>query len=194
VKKGREVKQAIELFSSFRERKPTRIGRAVLKVPTVVACMGYVEGIDYRTTHGKKTELYHHDFAAGSRPLLCVSSDGRQVLLVGGRYKWTERGIVDRDHKDREIENEGHGKVMASRKRNPGRRVIDGAALAKMLAAELKSVKAGKIPVRTPKQDALMAQYAAALRQVARKASDDGHTTGRRVYFTAKEGGEPDDY
>lgn len=180
MKKGRTVKQAVELFESFRERKPTRIGRVTLKVPTVVAAMGYVEGIDYRTTHGKKTELYHHDFAPGSRPLLAVSADGRQILLMGGRYKWTERGIVDRDRNDREIENEDHGKVIKPRKGNPARQVIDGAALAKMLAAELKAVKAGKIPVRTPAQDALMAQYAAALRQVSQATYAAGKATAAR--------------
>ena len=180
MKKGRTVKQAVELFESFRERKPTRIGRVTLKVPTVVAAMGYVEGIDYRTTHGSKTELYHHDFAPGSRPLLAVSADGRQILLLGGRYKWTERGIVDRDHNDREIENEGHGKVIKPRKGNPARTVIDGAALAKMLSAELKAVKAGKIPVRTPAQDALMAQYAAALRQVSQATYAAGKAAARK--------------
>jgi hypothetical protein len=142
--------------------------------------MGYVEGIDYRTTHGKKVELYHHDFAPGSRPLLCVSSDGRQVLLLGGRYKWTDRGIVDRDHKDREIENEGHGRTINPR--------FDMMALQKMLAAELKAVKAGKLPpVRTPQQEALMRQYAAALSGVARKNNARKH--GKATHTVATNDG-----
>lgn len=119
------VKAAVKLYESFRERKPRRIGHASFKVPAAVACMGYVEGIDYRTTHGKKVTLYHHDFAPGSRPLLAVSSDGKQLLLLGGRYQFTERGIVDKDAKGREVENAGHGKTInprrkKSRKRNPG--------------------------------------------------------------------------
>lgn len=110
------VKAAVKLYESFRERKPRRIGRADFKVPAAVACMGYVEGIDYRTTHGKKVTLYHHDFAPGSRPLLAVSSDGKQLLLLGGRYQFTERGIVDRDAKGREVENAGHGKTINPRR------------------------------------------------------------------------------
>lgn len=113
------IGQAVALFESFRERKPQRMGTLRFKVPKAVACMGYVEGVDYRTTHGKKLTLYHHDFAPGSRPLLCVSADGKQLLLVGGRYQWTARGIVDKDAKGRDVENAGHGKTInPRRKRN----------------------------------------------------------------------------
>jgi hypothetical protein len=109
------VKGAVKLYKSFRERNPKRIGKIDFKVPVAVACIGYVEGIDYKTTHGKKVTLYHHDFAAGSRPLLAVSADGKQLLLLGGRYQFTERGIVDRDAAGDEIENAGHGKYINPR-------------------------------------------------------------------------------
>lgn len=106
----RAVGKAVALYRSFRESAPKRIGRVNFVVPKAVAVIGYVEGIDYRTTHGKTITLYHHDFAPGSRPLLAVSGDGKQLLLLGGRYEFTERGIVDRDAQGREIENPGHGK------------------------------------------------------------------------------------
>jgi hypothetical protein len=41
-----------------------------------------------------------------------VSSDGKTLLLLGGRYQFTERGIVDKDAKGREIENKKHGKKI----------------------------------------------------------------------------------
>ena len=103
------MRKAVDLYTSFREKKPRKIKRISFDVPEIVACMGHVEAIEYRTTHGKKVTLYKHDFAPGSRPLLCVSADGRQILLLGGRYKWTDRGIVDRDAQDREIDNPAHG-------------------------------------------------------------------------------------
>ena len=116
-----EMRRAAKLYESFRERTPQRIKKIGVNPPPRIAVdIGYVEYIGYRTTHGKKLTLYQHDFAPGSRPLLCVSPDGRQLLLIGGRYVFTERGIVDRDIDGREIDNPDHGAVMRS---NPRRRL-----------------------------------------------------------------------
>jgi hypothetical protein len=103
---------AVRLYEDFREESPRKVGSARVNIPKAVAVMGYVEGIDYRTTHGKKLTLYHHDFEAGSRPLLAVSSDGRQLLLLGGRYQFTEQGIVDKDARGRLITNPKHGRAI----------------------------------------------------------------------------------
>ena len=108
----RALRQAVTLYESFREKKPRRLSVVNVDVPEIVACIGHVEAIDYRTTHGKTLALYRHKFNAGSRPLLCVSADGRQLLLLGGRFKFTERGIVDRDEKGQEIENKKHGEAL----------------------------------------------------------------------------------
>ena len=116
----REFHATVSIYENFREKKPRRIAVIPVDIPKIVAVIGHVEAlwktkdghlgsIDYKTTHGRKVALYRHDFAAGSRPLLCVSADGRQLLLLGGRYKFTERGIVDRDADDKEIENHAHG-------------------------------------------------------------------------------------
>lgn len=101
---NRRLAQAVTLYESFREKRPKRLAKLRVDIPKVVACMGHVEALDYRTTHGKKVTLYHHNFAAGSRPLLCVSANGRQLMLLGGRYEFTGRGIVDQDAAGREIE------------------------------------------------------------------------------------------
>jgi hypothetical protein len=113
---AKEVRAAVELYESFREKKPKRLKILDVKIPRVVVHVGYVEAVDYRTTHGTELVLYNHKFAAGSRPLLCVSSDGRQLLLLGGRYQFTERGIVDKDSKGRQIKNPKHGKKINPRK------------------------------------------------------------------------------
>ena len=118
--RDREMARAAKLYESFRERAPTRIKRiGIAGPPRIAVDIGHVEYIGYRTTHGRKLTLYQHDFAPGSRPLLCVSPDGRQLLLLGGRYQFTDRGIVDRDISGREIDNPDHGAVMRS---NPRRR------------------------------------------------------------------------
>ncbi len=110
-----EMARAAKLYESFRERTPKRIKKiSIFPPPRVAVDVGLVEFIGYRTTHGRKLTLYQHDFAPGSRPLLCVSPDGRQLLLIGGRYKFTGRGIVDRDLSGREIENAEHGKTIGA--------------------------------------------------------------------------------
>ncbi len=101
--------RAARLYESFREDVPRRVKKFGFAPPRIVVDIGYVEFIGYRTTHGRKVTLYQHDFAPGSRPLLCVSPDGRQLMLLGGRYQFTERGIVDRDVQGQEIDNPAHG-------------------------------------------------------------------------------------
>jgi hypothetical protein len=122
---NKAIGQAVRLYESFREARPRKVGAVKVKVPRAVAVMGYVEAIDYRTTHGGKTELYRHDFAPGSRPLLAVSADGKQVLLLGGRYQFTEQGIVDKDARGRLIKNPGHGKTLNPRKSAQYKRGFD---------------------------------------------------------------------
>lgn len=112
LRNSRELGKAVALYTSFREKKPRKIKTVSFNVPRVVAVVGYIEAIDYKTTHGKKTVLYTHDFAPGSRPLLCTSSDGKQLLLIGGRYRFTRRGIVDRDARGREIDEPQKGELI----------------------------------------------------------------------------------
>lgn len=65
-------------------------------LPAVVAEIGECDAISYTTRRDGKVEHYIHEFAQADKPLLCVSPDGRQILLIGGRYLFTERGIVDK--------------------------------------------------------------------------------------------------
>lgn len=101
-----EQQAAVKLFRGFRERAPSKIKNIDFEVPSAVAVMGTVEFIGYRTTHGKKGVLYTHDFAAGSRPLMCAGAEEGQLYLIGGRFHVTERGIVDLDASGDEIEDD----------------------------------------------------------------------------------------
>jgi hypothetical protein len=93
----KSVTAAIQLFRDFREREPKRLRWLDFDVPQAVMVIGHVDEICYTTTHGKKIASYRHPFQDGSRPLLCVDSTGKQLMLFGGRYKFTDRGIVDRN-------------------------------------------------------------------------------------------------
>lgn len=103
----REQKKVRDLFRGFREREPKRIKKVRIEIPTHVAVLGTVEFIGYNTSHGSKAVRYTHEFAPGSRPLLCAGRERGQLFLVGGRFHVTERGIVDLDARGSEIDDDG---------------------------------------------------------------------------------------
>jgi hypothetical protein len=95
----------VKLYKEFREAKPKR-GRVIeLELPKAVMIMGNVQFIGYDTTRKGKTELYKHDFAPGSRPLLCADPKTGALFIIEGRYHVTERGIVDLDANGKEIDD-----------------------------------------------------------------------------------------
>lgn len=92
------VRAAVDLYQRFRGQKPKRIKVVNFDLPDAVMVIGHVEAIAYNTTWEGKREYYVHEFQSGSRPLLCASSDGKQLLLIGGRYVFDgDHGIVDRN-------------------------------------------------------------------------------------------------
>ena len=108
----RDYSRTLEIYETFRERAPRRVDVYKVHIPKMVAMIGHLESVDYATAHGSKKVYYRHDFAPGSRPLLCVSPDGKQLLLLGGRFQFTDRGIVDHDREGKEIDNPHHGRPI----------------------------------------------------------------------------------
>ncbi len=101
----RDVQKALKLYKEFREAVPKR-GRTVeIEMPSVLMVMGNIRFIGYDTTRKGKTELYKHDFAPGSRPILCADGNTGQLFILEGRYHVTPRGIVDLDSRGKEIED-----------------------------------------------------------------------------------------
>lgn len=99
-KRRRVISNQIEDVADLRERftgHPSKRGKVltVSPLPEAVAVIGKCDGILYTTVRDGRTERYIHEFALSDRPMLCVAPGGRQILLVGGRYVFTERGIVD---------------------------------------------------------------------------------------------------
>ena len=58
--------------------------------------VGELDAVLYTTRRDGRLERYIHEFAKKSRPLLAASHDGKQLVLLGGAYDFTEAGIVDR--------------------------------------------------------------------------------------------------
>jgi hypothetical protein len=90
--------QRLEDFSGHAARKAIKVAPRSNQHTGLI--IGELDLIGYRTKRdgiaGGKLLRYAHDFSRGSRPLLAVTSDGKQLHIVGGRYEFTEAGIEDR--------------------------------------------------------------------------------------------------
>ncbi|MGH7886250.1 MAG: hypothetical protein ACREPG_00165 [Candidatus Binatia bacterium] len=99
------VKQAQSLGLAFSGHKPelaeTLDASHALKLPLKPGAkiplfvFGEMMGVKYRTVRDGRSEMYEHTFRKSSRPLLAARHDGSRVYIVGGRYRFTDRGIVD---------------------------------------------------------------------------------------------------
>lgn len=93
-----QVRRAALLFEKFTGHEATADMTVRVKVPPwpkVCANIGDVDGIMYTTVRDGRVEKYIHQFKAADKPMFAVSPDGKQLLLIGGAYDFTERGIVD---------------------------------------------------------------------------------------------------
>lgn len=91
-----ELEQAAELYEDFSGHQAKHVEKVRIKIPKNGLTIGTVLGIMYETKRDGKTERYKHEFKERSRPRLAASFDGKQLLLVGGNYQFTNAGIVDR--------------------------------------------------------------------------------------------------
>ena len=90
------VSQAARLFEDFTGHQADSMDKVVWKVPDVAVQFGRLEGVMYSTVRDGKHERYLHKFKGKSQPLLGASHDGKQLVIVGGRYQFTDAGIEDR--------------------------------------------------------------------------------------------------
>lgn len=87
----------------FGSRWITAPGLLNILIPESLAVIGHVNAIEYDSTRDGPAVFARHDFARGSRPVLAVGSGKGQVFLIGTRYHFTDRGIVDIDAAGRDI-------------------------------------------------------------------------------------------
>lgn len=85
--------KAIKLFRSFFGRDPREHEIAdITQQKSVAIRIGQLDSLSYRIDGERIANI--HFFTRTDRPLLFVSSDGRQLYSVRGRYRFTERGFV----------------------------------------------------------------------------------------------------
>lgn len=95
--KRTQTKKAATLYTDFTGHDASeRIYVDKPEIPDVLLCVGEIDFIGYTTVRDGVIERYKHDFKKKARPLFCVTPDGQQIVLLGGAYDFTERGIIDR--------------------------------------------------------------------------------------------------
>lgn len=83
------------MFEAFTGHEARTVDVVQLPDYDAFAKIGEVTCLGYKTRRDGKTEFYRHDFAPKSRPAFCVSHDGQQIKIVGGRYLFKDSGIND---------------------------------------------------------------------------------------------------
>jgi hypothetical protein len=90
------VSRAARLYEQFTGHAGEIVARITKpRYPDAVTVIGECDGVLYTTVRDGKTESYIHRFKRKARPLLCVDQDGQTLYLLGGAYRFTDRGIVD---------------------------------------------------------------------------------------------------
>lgn len=90
-----KIKEAIERFQSFTGMTPEHLDEYIVEHPDVALHIGTLDAVSYTTIREGHVEKYEHKFKKNARPLLCSSYDGKQLVILGGVYTFTDRGIVD---------------------------------------------------------------------------------------------------
>lgn len=86
-----------KLFKKFHGRtaRPEKdeIGMLTRVTTGEVLQVGELEGLIYKALGDGKT--YIHRFKKSARPVLYVTSDGQQIYVLAGAYRFTDRGFED---------------------------------------------------------------------------------------------------
>lgn len=90
--------KAVNAFRAFSGMEPAgAVPVQVEGVPRVAWVLGELEEVLYNTRRDGKRERYLHTFKSSARPMLAVNAESGQLILFGGDYRVTERGITDHD-------------------------------------------------------------------------------------------------
>jgi hypothetical protein len=96
-----KLDEAAKKLEDFTGHEATHVERARSRSDEKTGLViGELDLIGYRAARegveGGRMTRYAHKFRKGSRPLLAVSTDGKQLHVVGGQYEFTDAGIEDR--------------------------------------------------------------------------------------------------
>lgn len=89
------INQAARRLKRFTGHEARHVQTVSVEVPDTALHIGPCLGIMYETVRDDERIQYVHRFRKNSRPHLAASHDGKFLILLGGAYRFTERGIVD---------------------------------------------------------------------------------------------------
>jgi hypothetical protein len=91
------VRRAVASLEEFTGHRAAKL--EAFEIPDLRGRAGWALGpctqISYIATRDGETFEFEHRFAKRSRPLLVSTDDGDQLLVLGGAYSVTDRGITD---------------------------------------------------------------------------------------------------
>lgn len=90
------LRQAVALYRDFTGMEPESITTHEIVIPKAVLVIGETDEVWYTAVRDQVEERYRHRFRKRSRPLLCASADGKTLVILGGEFEFTDRGIVDK--------------------------------------------------------------------------------------------------
>lgn len=93
---ARDIEAARAHYKRFTGMEPDVIEWITVPTMHALAGIGEIDALEYTTIRDGVEEKYRHDFKARSRPLFGVSPDGKMIVVLGGAFVFTERGIVDK--------------------------------------------------------------------------------------------------
>lgn len=90
-----QLSAALRRYEEFTGHRGDSYQEITVDLPRAALTVGECDGILYTTVRDGEKEHYIHRFKKSARPLLAASHNGKQLLLIGGNFEFTERGIVD---------------------------------------------------------------------------------------------------
>lgn len=91
-----QEEDAKQLFFNFfgRDARPKDIVTVKQDEPECALVIGEVHAIQYKPRNNGDKLTSFHRFHKSNRPLLLVSSDGKQIYILKGGYRFTDRGFI----------------------------------------------------------------------------------------------------
>ena len=89
------VKRGCALFEKFHRYDADRVVRRRLRrrIPRVLVRLGRLKAVVYTSDKGSTDRPLTYIHFMERQPLLTCDTRGRQLYIVGGRYRVTERGL-----------------------------------------------------------------------------------------------------
>jgi len=83
------------LYKGFHGESPKHIKKHSLPTFRQGVEVGRLVAVTYDTRRDGKSVRFEHEFKKRASPLLTVSDDGRKMAVIGGDFRFTDRGFID---------------------------------------------------------------------------------------------------